>query len=50
LLVDQVRNNLATSLRPDGFNIDINDGHAAGQTIDQAHVHVIPDERGFAQK
>ena len=27
---------------PDGFNIGINDGAAAGQTIDHLHLHVIP--------
>jgi diadenosine tetraphosphate (Ap4A) HIT family hydrolase len=28
--------------RPDGFNIGFNDGVAAGQTVDQLHLHVIP--------
>ena len=28
--------------KPDGFNIGINDGVAAGQTIEQLHFHVIP--------
>lgn len=27
---------------PDGFNVGVNAGAAAGQTIDHAHVHVIP--------
>jgi diadenosine tetraphosphate (Ap4A) HIT family hydrolase len=27
---------------PDGFNIGINAGSAAGQTVDHAHIHVIP--------
>ena len=27
---------------PDGFNIGLNDGAAAGQTVAQVHVHVIP--------
>ena len=27
---------------PDGFNIGVNDGRAAGQTVDHAHVHMIP--------
>lgn len=30
----------------DGFNIGVNDGHAAGQTIDHAHIHVIPRRSG----
>ncbi|MBI4660942.1 MAG: HIT domain-containing protein [Verrucomicrobia bacterium] len=28
--------------KPDGFNVGWNDGPAAGQTIAQLHVHVIP--------
>src|SRR5207248_9904239 len=27
---------------PDGFNIGVNVGPAAGQTVDHIHVHVIP--------
>ena len=45
-LVEQVRNQLANSLHPDGFNIGLNDGSAAGQTIGHAHVHVIPRHNG----
>lgn len=29
-------------LHPDGYNIGINVGSAAGQTIDHVHVHLIP--------
>ena len=32
--------------QPDGFNIGINDGRAAGQTIPHAHIHVIPRYKG----
>ena len=31
---------------PDGFNLGINDGRAAGQPIGQFHFHVIPRYRG----
>jgi len=31
---------------PDGFNIGLNDGPAAGQTVDQLHLHVIPRYHG----
>jgi diadenosine tetraphosphate (Ap4A) HIT family hydrolase len=31
---------------PDGFNIGINDGHAAGQTVMHLHIHLIPRYAG----
>jgi len=31
---------------PNGFNIGLNDGAAAGQTILQLHIHVIPRYHG----
>ncbi len=45
-LVAEVRERLLTGLKPDGFNIGLNDGLAAGQTVDHAHVHVIPRRQG----
>jgi len=32
--------------RPDAFNLGLNDGPAAGQTVAQLHFHVIPRYRG----
>lgn len=32
--------------QPDGFNIGVNAGEAAGQTVMHLHVHVIPRYRG----
>jgi diadenosine tetraphosphate (Ap4A) HIT family hydrolase len=46
MLVTQVRALLMADLRPDGFNIGVNDGTAAGQTVMHAHVHVIPRRHG----
>jgi diadenosine tetraphosphate (Ap4A) HIT family hydrolase len=40
--VRQVRAVLIRRFRPDGFNIGVNDGAAAGQTVAHAHVHIIP--------
>jgi mutator protein MutT len=37
---------LEEKYKPDGFNIGINDGRAAGQTVPHAHVHVIPRYEG----
>lgn len=44
--VRQVRDLLEERYHPDGFNIGVNDGQAAGQTIPQVHIHVIPRYRG----
>ena len=41
-----VRAMLDAGLRPDGYNIGINDGAAAGQTVMHVHMHVIPRYRG----
>jgi diadenosine tetraphosphate (Ap4A) HIT family hydrolase len=40
---------LLSELRPDGFNIGINDGIAAGQTVFHLHVHMIPRYRGDSE-
>ncbi|MFO0865011.1 MAG: HIT family protein [Gemmataceae bacterium] len=45
-LVARVRETIAERLRPDGFNIGLNDGVAAGQTVMHAHIHVIPRRHG----
>lgn len=45
-LVAQVRGLLLEELHPDGFNVGVNDGTAAGQTLMHAHIHVIPRRHG----
>jgi len=35
--------------KPNGYNIGINDGEAAGQTINHLHIHVIPRYKGDSQ-
>ena len=37
---------LMAEMSPDGFNVGLNDGPAAGQTVMHAHVHVIPRRAG----
>jgi diadenosine tetraphosphate (Ap4A) HIT family hydrolase len=32
--------------KPDGYNIGINDGPAAGQTVPHLHIHLIPRYNG----
>lgn len=44
--VATVRKLLAEKFRPDAFNVGVNDGAAAGQTVPHAHVHVIPHRKG----
>jgi diadenosine tetraphosphate (Ap4A) HIT family hydrolase len=45
-LVATVRERILREHRPDAFNVGVNVGAAAGQTVDHAHVHVIPRFRG----
>lgn len=44
--VRRVRDILEERFNPAGFNIGVNDGRAAGQTVSHAHVHVIPRYAG----
>ena len=42
LALRKAKNDIYTDLNPDGFNIGINDGVAAGQTVMHLHIHLIP--------
>jgi diadenosine tetraphosphate (Ap4A) HIT family hydrolase len=46
--IDWVEQHLASELKPapEGFNLGVNDGPAAGQTVPQFHFHVIPRRAG----
>ena len=48
-LLDDAREALRRAGGPDGFNIGINDGAAAGQTVPHLHVHLIPRYTGDAR-
>jgi diadenosine tetraphosphate (Ap4A) HIT family hydrolase len=41
-LVGPVRRHIESNNLPDGYNIGINVGEAAGQTVAHAHLHIIP--------
>ncbi len=41
-----VKRHLDDTLHPDGINLGMNLGFAAGQTVPHAHLHVIPRQRG----
>ena len=45
-LIDRAKATLDRELAPHGFNIGINDGAAAGQTVPHLHMHLIPRFEG----
>ena len=45
-LVAQARQYLLLKYAPDGFNIGINGGASAGQTVMHLHIHLIPRHSG----
>lgn len=45
-LLDTVRDRLERECHPAGYNIGINDGPAAGQTVFHLHLHLIPRHTG----
>jgi diadenosine tetraphosphate (Ap4A) HIT family hydrolase len=45
-LIRAARMRIARSLNPTGFNVGVNVGRDAGQTIPHVHVHIIPRHAG----
>jgi diadenosine tetraphosphate (Ap4A) HIT family hydrolase len=45
-LLAEARDDLERQFRPAGYNIGINDGAAAGQTVPHLHIHLIPRYAG----
>jgi len=45
-LVELAKHHLDVEYAPDGYNIGINDGTAAGQTVSHVHLHLIPRYSG----
>jgi diadenosine tetraphosphate (Ap4A) HIT family hydrolase len=45
-LLAAARNDLERQFNPAGYNIGINDGTAAGQTVPHLHIHLIPRYSG----
>lgn len=41
-LLEAEKQRLDEEFKPDGYNVGINDGAAAGQTIPHLHIHLIP--------
>ena len=45
-LMDKAKNELDVEQHPAAYNIGVNDGLAAGQTITHLHIHLIPRYAG----
>ena len=45
-LLDKAKELVERAHRPAGYNIGINDGAAAGQTVPHLHIHLIPRYEG----
>lgn len=45
-LLTKAQKILEKEFSPDGYNIGINDGPAAGQTVPHLHMHLIPRYKG----
>lgn len=45
-LINEERGLLDAEFRPDGYNIGVNIGPAAGQSILHVHIHIIPRYKG----
>lgn len=46
LMINKVKQLIEKEFQPDGFNIGINIGEFAGQTISHVHIHLIPRYEG----
>lgn len=45
-LVTLVRSNIDQRYSPSGYNLGLNIGESAGQTVDHAHLHIVPRYKG----
>jgi diadenosine tetraphosphate (Ap4A) HIT family hydrolase len=45
-MLNKVKEIVSAKFNPDGFNIGINIGEAAGQTVPHVHIHLIPRFKG----
>jgi len=45
-MLNKVKEIVTEKFNPDGFNIGINVGEKAGQTVDHVHIHLIPRYKG----
>ena len=45
-LIERAKLKIDKEFHPDSYNIGINDGPAAGQTVPHLHIHLIPRYKG----
>lgn len=45
-LLEEAKRRLDKEFRPAGYNVGVNDGAAAGQTVPHLHIHLIPRYEG----
>ena len=45
-LLEEAKRCLDRELKADGYNVGVNDGAAAGQTVAHLHIHLIPRYNG----
>jgi ATP adenylyltransferase len=49
-LLNEVKNVVSEIYKPDGYNIGINIGNVAGQSISHVHIHLIPRYKGDVEE
>ena len=49
-MLEKAREYIISEFAPQGFNIGINEGRAAGQTIAHLHIHLIPRYEGDVEE
>ena len=50
LNINKLKNLIDKKHKPDGYNIGVNIGYDAGQTINHVHIHLIPRYKGDVRK
>ena len=46
IFIKRVKEIIEAEYKPDGYNIGVNEGIAAGRSVDHLHIHIIPRYKG----